>query len=109
MSGRPALTRQTLPEGAITAVTTLPDGVALSGSVANVSESGARIIGDTSGLELGSTVTITFQYPADGRQEFDCSVVRVKAGEGFAVTFCDAVVRSENGHHSPVQLAEPAA
>ena len=73
--GRPALTRQTLPEEAIRAVTTLPDGVVLSGSVANVSESGALIIGDTSGLEVGSTVTVTFQYPADGRQEFDCSVV----------------------------------
>ncbi len=72
MSGRPALTRQTLPEEAIRAVTTLPDGVVLSGSVANVSESGALIIGDTSELEVGSTVTITLRYPTDGRQEFIC-------------------------------------
>ena len=93
--GRPALKRPTLPEGAITALTTLPDGAALSGSLANVRETGARILGDTLGLESGRTVSIAFQYPADGRQEFDCRVVRVEAGAGFAVTFHDAVIRRE--------------
>ncbi len=66
----------------------LPDGRELHGKVHDVSEGGARIDGETTGLSQGDQVDIIFLFPSGEKVKHNCQIRHVdSAGKYFGIEY----------------------
>ena len=65
----------------------LSDQTVLVGELGDVSDSGAGIRGDTTGLEVGDEVWLAVLYAMVYCVEYKCEVRHIEPGQGFGVKF----------------------
>ena len=63
-------------------LTTLVSGAVLEGLVADCSESGARIVGDTMGARVGDEAEIVFLFLSGEKVGYRCSIRHVDPEQG---------------------------
>lgn len=88
MSERRSSYRDDTLEASITAFAERRDGVVLEGVTKDYSETGARIVGDITGLTKGEYITLTLVVLGDQKVQYKAEVVRIhEDAEEFGVRF----------------------
>lgn len=68
---------------AITCFVELSDGTALEGVVTNVSDTGAKISGSTSGVSVGDEIRVVLVIHPQQKVAYRCDVMHVDTAAGF--------------------------
>lgn len=90
MNEKRAHPRETAMVRAIRCLATLPNGKTCKGSVEDISPTGARVVGDASGLAAGDDVKLAILFPLDRRVVYRCKVKYVgDAEKTWGVEFTD--------------------
>ncbi len=71
----------------------LSDAVMLEGSLYDISDAGARVIGRTDGLEVGQEVWLAILYSLAYSVEYLCRIQRIESDECFGVRFKGQIKR----------------
>ncbi len=84
--------RETTLVSAVSGQIRLPSGKMLDGSVLDLSERGAKIVGDTDGLAVGIEVDVMLLLPLDVKVGYRCRVKRIDAdGKSWGARFTSKV------------------
>lgn len=87
MVERRSRVRETKIERAIQARVHLPNGISLSGTLRDLSGSGAKILGDTDGLSVGDEFALAMLLRTGAQVTKECRAIHIEPGISFGVRF----------------------
>ena len=87
MIERRSRVRETKQERAIQTRVHLPDGINLGGTVRDLSDSGAKILGDTGGLSVGDEFALAMLLRGGCQVTMECQATHIEPGISFGVRF----------------------
>ena len=79
--------RHTTLEMAVLVRAVHSDTIVLGGSIRDLSETGARIVGDTRGLRVGQEINVLFLMPLNRRITYPAIVKHIEPDESYGVQF----------------------
>jgi hypothetical protein len=92
MNERREHSRETTLVSAVSGQIRLPSGKMLDGSVYDLSERGAKIVGDTAGLTVGVEVNLMLLLPLDVKIGYGCRVKHIDPdGKSWGARFTSKV------------------